>query len=55
MAEQSCNVKLPRDLDDAVLEALALLFNSFHSPFCGRGRGWEGRPVLLELQIREIR
>lgn len=41
LAEQSCDVRLPRDLDDVVLEALALLLNSFNSPFYGSEEGLE--------------
>lgn len=59
LAEQSCDVELPCDLD-VVLEALTLLFNSFSSlSVVGRGAGKEGQShtglVLLELQIREVR
>lgn len=60
LAQQSCNVELPRDLGNLFLQVLTLPFNSFNSCFEAGRRDWEKRPshtglALLELLIREVR
>lgn len=55
LAEQPCDVELPCDLDDFVLEALTLLFNSFNSLFCGVEEGLDRKANHIQALFLSFR